>query len=336
MLHLALWRNQCAILVYHAVIRSPLTIGNWCFLDESSFRSQMNYLRRHFEVVHLLEAVGRMQEGKMDRPIAVITFDDGFQNNYDVAFPILREAGLPATIFLSTGLVNTSNTVWFCHLNRALASTGKRSLDWNGSRFDLSGPHPKKEASVAIQNRLKEFAHPQLLAELRKIILELGQDPHCPIEADSPYRMLSKEAITEMANSELIEFGAHTHTHSILSRLSQKQQRDEIERSVTEIGEMTGRPCQLFAYPNGSAQDYDAESIQTLVACGVRAAVTTIVGPNDKMTPAMELRRYGIGPDESIALFQLKVHHFLSLVRRIFREHLRIRKPIVPSTRLCA
>jgi peptidoglycan/xylan/chitin deacetylase (PgdA/CDA1 family) len=297
------------IFMYHGVIKSPLKVYDWCFIDEPLFRGQVEYFKRHFEVIPLSKAVDRLMNGEIYQPTAVITFDDGFQNNYDIAFPILREAGLPATIFLVTGLVNTSNTVWFCRLNHAVAETRKTSLEWNDCSFDLSGPRSKAEAVSKIKARLKEFPHPKLLNELRMIILELGDDPDRPIEVGSPFRMLSHDAIKEMDTSGLIEFGAHTHSHAILSLLSPRERHDEIERSVTAILELTGRPCGLFAYPNGRVQDYDFGIIKILESYGIRASVTAIEGSNDGMTPVMELRRYGIGANMSMTNFRLKVHH---------------------------
>lgn len=302
--------SQLIILMYHGVVQTPLKVYDWCFVGESSFRNQIDYLKRKFEVISLSTAVERLRNGKIDRPTAVITFDDGLQNNYDVAFPILREAGLPATIFLTTGLVNTSDTVWFCRLNHALAETNKTSLQWDGYRFDLSGPGNKADAASAIKARLKQLAHPQLLAELLKIILELDDNADRPIEVGSPFRMLSHEAIKEMADSGLIEFGAHTHSHAILSLLSPEEQRDEIERSVTAIHEMTRRPCELFAYPNGRSQDYNTEAIEILEACEVRSSVTAMEGYNDGTSPLMELRRTGIGANMSMDKFKRKVRCF--------------------------
>lgn len=300
-------RDQLIILMYHGVVQTPLKVYDWCFLDESSFRSQMKYLKSHFEVISLSGAAELLRNEEIHRPTAVITFDDGLQNNYDVAFPILREEGLPATIFLTTGLVNTNDTLWYCRLNLALSETNRHSLVWYGYNFHLSGLESKAETASAIEARLKELPHPKLLAELRKIILELGGDPDRPMEVGSPFRMLSHEMITEMAASGLIEFGAHTHSHAILSLLSPEERYEEIERSVAAIHELTGRTCELFAYPNGRAQDYNTETIEILEACGVRVSATAIDGSNDKMTPLMELRRYGIGPNIGMSRFKRKV-----------------------------
>jgi peptidoglycan/xylan/chitin deacetylase (PgdA/CDA1 family) len=154
------------------------------------------------------------------------------------------------------------------------------------------------------------------MATMCDIISELDGDPGCSIGNGSPYRMLNKKAIAEMVASGLVDFGAHTHQHLILSRLSAAERFNEIRRSIDAIQELTGQPCKYFAYPNGRIGDYDPDSIHHLKACGIQVAVTTISGPNDRMTPVMELRRYGVGSDLSMAGFQLMVHHFFSKVRK--------------------
>jgi peptidoglycan/xylan/chitin deacetylase (PgdA/CDA1 family) len=311
--------SHLAILMYHGIISTPLVVRNWCFLDRSFFISQIQYLKKYFQLLSLSEAVKRMKNGGISRPTAVVTFDDGFQNNYDLAFPILREMGVPATIFLVTGLVNTDDTVWFCRLNQTLTKTKRLAFEWHGDRVDLSDPLSKAEAAEIIQEKLKEYPHPDLLAEVRWITRELGDEPTAPIPVGSPFRILSGEAIREMAASGLIEFGAHTHNHAILSRLSLGEQRNEIYRSVKAVHELTGRPCQLFAYPNGRGQDYDGGSMKILEECGVRASVTTIEGPNGMMIPLMELRRYGVGADMSLPHFQLKANHIIAQAQRMLR-----------------
>jgi peptidoglycan/xylan/chitin deacetylase (PgdA/CDA1 family) len=312
--HKLAYRDELTIIMYHGIIRSPLVVTDWCFVDEHSFSTQLEYLKKHFEIIPLSEAVERMRNGGIKRPTAVITFDDGYQNNFDVAFPILCKEKIPATIFLTTGLIDTNDTVWYCRFNLALSQTHRPFIEWNGFKFDLSTLDLKAKASVAIQDNLKELPPLQLMATIRDIILKLDGDPDCSIEIGSPYRMLNKNAIVEMAASGLVEFGAHTHEHMILSSLSAEEQLNEIRRSVDAIHELTGRPCKSFAYPNGRMEDYDSDSIKHLKACGIQMALTTTAGPNNRMTPSMELRRYGVGADLPMAEFQLMVHHFVSKV----------------------
>jgi peptidoglycan/xylan/chitin deacetylase (PgdA/CDA1 family) len=309
------YRDKLTIIMYHGIIRSPLVVSDWCFVDENIFKMQIEYLKRHFEIISLSEAVERLRNGGIKRPTTVITFDDGYRNNFDVAFPILYREKIPATIFLTTGLIDTNDTVWYCRLNLVLSETSRPHIEWNGFKFDLSTSDRKAKASAVIQESLKRLEHPTLMATIRKIILELDGDPDCPIEIGSPFRMLDKNAIAEMVASGLIEFGAHTHRHAILSQLPEEERRDEIKESIETVYKLTGRRCRQFAYPNGRAEDYNIETIRDLETCGIQIGVTTISGPNNKMTPPMELRRYGVGAHLPMSEFQLGVHHFITKMR---------------------
>lgn len=317
LIHKALFKNQLAIIMYHAVSRTLLEVNDPCFLDYDLFHKQITYLKRNFEILPLSSAIEKCKNKRIKYPTVAITFDDGFQNNYDVAFPILREAGVPATIFLVTSVVDTEDTIWFCRLNWALANTRKLSLDWANCQFNLKGVRQKAMAAVTLQALLKMHSHSRLMTELRQIIIDLGVNPDNPFHAGSPYRMLNCQAVKEMIDSGLIEFGAHTNSHAILSLLSSQERYDQIKCSVESVQKLTRRPCELFAYPNGRIQDYNDETIAILRKCGIRAAVTTIEGPNDSKTPDMELRRYNIGSNQKMVDFQMKVHHTVACLKSI-------------------
>jgi peptidoglycan/xylan/chitin deacetylase (PgdA/CDA1 family) len=300
---------------YHGVVRTPLKIYDWCFLDEGSFRRQVKYLKSHFDVVSLSVAVEALRTGSINRPTAVITLDDGYQNNYSVAYPILREFRLPATVFITTGFINTNDTLWSLRLNLSLADTKQTTLSWSGKALDLSDTSSKIKANVMIRKSLESLPRPELMSRLSKIIELLGEDPIRPIEIDSPFRMLTARAVREMSQSGLVEFGAHTHTHPILARLSAEECKNEIELSIKRVAEITGRSCRFFAYPFGGREDYSQDAVDILRNLGIRAAVTTLSGPNDMNSSPFELRRYGAGAGEEMALFQLKVHHLIHGVR---------------------
>jgi peptidoglycan/xylan/chitin deacetylase (PgdA/CDA1 family) len=309
LLHRTIFRNQLTIVMYHGVVRKCLGVKSWCFIDESSFREQIHYLKRYFRVVRFSEAVELLKEGRIDRPTVVITFDDGFQNNYDIAFPILRAAGLPAIIFLTTGLLNSGDTLWFCRIHSALAQTQKPHFVWDGTVHDLGTAELRARASSFIRNRLKDLPGPDLAREVHNMVAKLGIDPDEAIDPRSPFRMLSYESIERMFASGIIQFGAHTHSHAILSRLDCEERRKEINTSVRIVTGLIGQQCQFFAYPNGRKQDYDEATIAILRGCGIRAAVTTRLGPNVADSSLMELTRYGFGADDTAADFSLAVHH---------------------------
>ena len=309
LLHRRFFPQKLTIVTYHAVVRSPLPIYDWCFLDENSFRNQMLYLKKHFNVLPLTSAVEALKLGNINRPTAVITFDDGYQNNYSIAFPILRELGASRDDFSHYGWIDTGDTLRYLRLNLALANTPRTILPWNGRTLDLRDMGLREQANVLIRQEIRSLPEAERSPRLRNVIIQLGDDPERPMDLDSPFRMLSSNAVKDMAESGVIEFGAHTHSHPVLSRLSKEECRQEIESSVENVEKLTGRPCTVFAYPFGGRQDYTQQTVDVLRACGIRAAVTTVPGFNDKNSSPLELRRYSAGPNEDMSVFQLKVHH---------------------------
>ena len=102
--------NKLTIVTYHGIVRTPLKIYDWCFLTKNHFANNWGY---HQEALRRrLAFCGRRSSGagKLKSSSTVITLDDGYQNNYSVAFPVLREFALPATVFIATGFINTDDT----------------------------------------------------------------------------------------------------------------------------------------------------------------------------------------------------------------------------------
>jgi hypothetical protein len=225
---------------------------------------------------------------------------------------------MPAIIFLTTGLLNSDDTLWSCRIHSALAQTKRPSFVWDGFFHRLSTAKQRAQASSLLRTRLKDFSGPVLAPKVREILIALGDDPTRPIEPGSPFRMLSYDAIDEMSASGLIEFGAHTHTHAILSRLAPEERHREIQASVRAVAALTKRQCDFFAYPNGSEQDYDEDTIDIVRACGIRAATTTRSGPNGAHSSLMELTRYGFGAGDSATDFEMAVHHFKHYLKHSF------------------
>ena len=311
LLHRVFFRKKVAILMYHGVVRTPLEVPDWCFVSEYNFSRQMEYLSRHFRVIPLCRAVEMMRENRINRPTAVITFDDGYQNVYDVAYPVLSRYGLPATVFINTAFINTANTVWFCQLNQAISETKKREFLWEGQVYDLADTTAKGKSSATLQSYLKHLPHQDLLENLAAIREKLDIRTPAEVTEDSPFRMLDNQSIAEMSASGLIEFGAHTATHTILSRVDEARAKQEITSSIEDTQRLTGKPCRLFAYPNGKPSDYNDAIVSFLDNSGIEAAVTTRDGASTESTPALELNRYGIGANLSILPFILRVHHLL-------------------------
>lgn len=300
--------------MYHGVIDTPLLLNNWGFLDVESFRWQIKYLKRNFDVIRLSDIEKRLSTNSK-RPAAIITFDDGYKNNYDIAFPLLQDEGVPATIFLTTGKINTDDTISTSRLHNAFETSTKLSIEWLGDIFYLSQIKEKARLLKTIKEQLKQMPNDQMNHQVHSIISKLGGNSNLPLEKDSPFRMLSHKEIKIMLKSGLIDFGAHTHSHPILSKISYAKQKEEIERSIMEVEKLTGKPCEHFACPNGMEGDYNKATLEILESCKIKTAVTAIVGTNRASTSLLELKRYGPGAGVTKFSFLLNVHNFKAFVK---------------------
>lgn len=298
------------ILMYHGVVEAPLAVPDWCFLAAETFRRQLAELRRHADVVPLAEARDRLLANP-SRPLAAITFDDGFLDNATVALPHLVAETAPATVFLATGPIDHGDTIWYCRLNEAIARTSETVLRWEDRRYSLAGSLARGEASAQLQARLKCSSGAAFRARFTDLLRCLGADPDDPLGADSPFRLLDRRGIASLLGSGLVDLGAHTVSHAILAPLPSAEQRREIAGSLAAVSRLLGRPTRLFAYPNGGAGDYDEVALSLLREAGVQVAVTAVEGINRCDTPALELFRYGIGansPEADMARFLDALH----------------------------
>ena len=302
-------RNTIGIFTYHAVIEEPLPFFDWCFLDAELFRKQVAYLSKHFDIISLSDAADMVQAGEIDGPKAVITFDDGYKNNHDVALPILKEYSAPASIYLVSDLLGSDRSVWFTRLIMALDGTPLKQVSFQDRSWTITTADEKANCCADMQQMLKHLSHAELLEKVGEIedLLQMPRDP--VLSEDSPFRMLDQQTFDNMLSSGLIEFGAHTRNHMILSRLSSEVKQEQIASSIAGVEQLTGKRCEHFAYPNGSLDDYDNESIDMLAANNIRSAVTMNPGPVAASDNMLQLNRYPVGADTTYSRFKLMAHH---------------------------
>ena len=299
------------VVTYHGILQQPLAVPDWCFLDARSFESQIRFLVRHFDIVHL-EDLFSAEAGDprpVGKPRLAITFDDGYANNHDMAFPILRQLGVPATVFLISDLVDSDDTVWFCRLHDAVCKTRLDSIVHDGIHIDLRGRSARAAGSALLQSLLKGLPPDALMESCGSVVGRLGSDWQSQIAADSPFRMLSTAQVRSMVNSGLVRFGGHTASHAILGLLDDQGVRREIESCIQRTSAISGMPCRTFAYPNGRLGDFDSRAVEVLQRLEIAVSVTTRRGVNYSSDDRMYLRRHGIGDGDSQLNLALRLAH---------------------------
>jgi peptidoglycan/xylan/chitin deacetylase (PgdA/CDA1 family) len=308
--------DRVAIAMYHGVTARPLPVYDWCFTSALAFTRHMEYLARHFTVMHIEDALAP-ERPVADRPVACVTFDDGFEGVYELALPVLERLHLPATVYLVTDLVDSDRTVWFARLHQALTETSSAAVTHRGVRFPLSDAGARSSSSARLQELLKELPSEELDAALDHLLEELGFGRSRRARVAPPFRILSSEQIRRMSRDDLVRFGGHTATHQILARATPQRAALEIERSIQAIGALVRRPSASFAYPNGRPEDFDESAVETLRGAGIRYGMTTIEGPNERRADPYRIRRYGIGAEDPLPRFAGLMHHSRAAVHRL-------------------
>jgi peptidoglycan/xylan/chitin deacetylase (PgdA/CDA1 family) len=294
----------------------------------AGFEWQMTYISRHFTVLSLGEIIEQFHNGSpLPSSLAVITFDDGYQDNYSQAYPILRRYNLPATIFLTTGFISnddgtargTSSIMWWDELVFLIATTQASSVSVPGlGDLRLESANDRSLAREKLRQHLKSLNEDERRAQVDALKNRLTSEHNSQPRTPAP---LTWEEV-EMMSRNGISFGAHTHSHPILTRVSTKEAEREILLSKSIIENELGTPVRLFAYPNGRKGDFNASIQDILFRSGFEAAVTLIHGSNRLTKNQLDwyaLRRIYIGNDDR-STFVAKVSGALEMFASRFPQ----------------
>jgi peptidoglycan/xylan/chitin deacetylase (PgdA/CDA1 family) len=285
------------ILCYHGVCEDHVANQRWvpeCFVTESAFERQLRYLTSRTRVLPLSEALDRLWNGSIPKRAVSVTFDDGYANNLQLAYPLLNRYGVPATIFLSTSYIESGE--FFLFLKSALFKHLKRG------HTVAAAPASYKTTPIDDVRRDALRWWPEVRASLNDVQLQT-------------LRPLSI-ADVKSANTSLLEFGAHSHTHCILKNETPERRRQEILTSIRKVEEWTSKPVRVFAYPNGELGDFGEVDKEALREAGILAAVSGIGGANALGDDPLELRRYPVALHHDEAGFRAEVTGFRTTLLR--------------------
>jgi peptidoglycan/xylan/chitin deacetylase (PgdA/CDA1 family) len=264
-------------------------------------------------VVSLGELVRQLGSGRIRPNTAAVTVDDGHEDFFTLAVPVLRAYDIAASIFVVSDFIDGRLWLWTDHLRFILAQAPRRPITftWRGITrvLDIRGDAARRRLAY----QWCEHAKMTTAAEARELVDGLADACGVDVPAAPPpeYRPMSMAQVRVLA-SEGFDIGAHTRTHPILSWLAPHELSAEIGGCKEQLEAALRSPVPHFAYPNGSRRDYTAETIAAVARAGFRAAVTTIPGANSIATPTYELRRIA-GDDEDVAHFAQSVSGFQRL-----------------------
>lgn len=232
---------------------------------------------RDYEIVSMTE-VGRRLAGKSPcgRKFVCLSFDDGYRDNYEEAFPICASFGIPMVVHVTTGFVRRTDPMWWLGLEQIVVENDVLELPWDGATLQLAAlsPAQKRKAYGVAANLLKAAPGQRR----RQVCEELGAIYGVSFMELTDRNTLTTPMIQEMRASGLVEFGAHTVSHANLLRLSAADARVEIAESRRDLEDSLGDEVRHFAFPYGRAGEAGSREFELCRELGFETAVTTRMG----------------------------------------------------------
>ena len=286
---------SAVILLYHRVCRlecDPQLLA----VTPEHFGEHLEVLRKKFCLASLEALLCRVSDSKIQRRMVIITFDDGYADNLLEAKPLLERFEVSATVFIAAHFVDRKQEFFWDELERILLSPGRlppriRIVVASGTfELDLQeiADYPETEqrryrhwsvleqkAPTPRQSLYRNFCcfvRDLTPCEREDALSQLRAWASTPADARDSHRTLTSPEVRQLQDGGLIEIGAHTLTHPVLSRLRADEQRLEIAGSREKLEAIVSRPVHSFSYPFGSPDDYTEDTARIVREAGFECA----------------------------------------------------------------
>jgi len=279
--------SRLSILIFHRVhaMTDPLFPHE---PDAARFDAMMRYVSSTYRVQTLGEAVEHLNRDTLPPRSLVITFDDGYADNAEVALPILQRHGLRATFFVSTGFLD-GGRMWNDSVIECVRSCGHGQVDlglFGLERLSLTTPAERTTVIDLLLPRIKYMTlsgREEAISNLQKI---------CGVAVLPTDLMMSSDQVRDLHHSGM-EIGAHTVNHPILTSIAPPEAEREISEGKRGLESIIDAPVEVFAYPNGKPdKDYDLSHVMMVKKFGFHGAVSTAQGVAQSGNDLFQLPRF--------------------------------------------
>ncbi len=286
-------QSAITVLMYHRVLED-VECPDYPFpslvMPRSLFEAQLAYLSEHTRVLTVSDALRRLGDvSQGSKPLVCLTFDDGYEDNFQIAAPLLEAKGFPGTFFITAGAVQEQKPLWYDRAADLWALLGaeklreltRRSADTDGARVDT------RQSWIEWLKGISHDRRGVIMATLESAVND--SELPCPLMTADQVRQLAERGH---------EIGSHTLWHPILTTMGEDERRDEIDGARKLLQEWTRGAVEGFCYPNG---DFDLAVIQQLREAGHGYACTTRPGSNPEGADPFRLRRIDMTADRVAA-----------------------------------
>lgn len=301
--------------------------GDYYHTIGRDLRRHLLYLRRHYRLLHLEIALEELYSpqnngpGRKDRrtPL-VLTFDDGYRDNYTHALALVSELQVPITVFLVPGYIESGRPFWWMEGDQLVAHTQVKEVSIGEHTYHIGRPDERKALVQTIDTRLRYATSVTEREEFLDSVRGLLAEPSLVTTEEQASLPLTWVEVQEMKKSGWVSFGAHTMRHPVLAYLTDPAEiQYEVNESRIVLGQQLGNPVYAFAYPVGQSEHIGKTAIRAVQEAGYSWAVTTIDGINTPQTDPYFLHRYVVDVGQHWLIVAAKVSGVWSFFTRLCR-----------------
>lgn len=277
------------VLCYHRVCHLPLDTWRLA-VPPDMFEQHIEFLQQNYHILRFGD-----DWSKVKTPSIVITMDDGYFDAFRYALPILEKHHVPATVFVTTGNLDTDEEFWWDKLEQIFFCNDNlpERFIWETQEFSLVTMEDKKRSCYAMHGYLKSMER----KNREQCLTELAEMLHAEIAPRAMYRSLTSEELRYLADSPYMTIGGHTVTHPALAMESLQVQEREIFSSKSVIERIIGKSIDGFSYPFGGRSDFTSHTRELAKKAGYRKLATAYGGLTDGTSPLENVPRNGIPGD---------------------------------------
>lgn len=298
------WMNQNRplILTYHGIFdderRCDILPNTFVHIDEMV--AQLRFVKKRYRIIHPDEFLSFIYTGKKLPPqTALVTFDDAYESFCQLAEPALRDLGIQALVFVPTWYVENQEPLWFDIMWLYLTFSQDRDLEWLGTLLDLRFERARKNNfKTSCMNKMKKKPPDErgyILKEIKKRVTITSERWDAVVPMFYP---MKEEEIRQMSNLG-VSFGGHTHTHTILTAMTDEMAENEIHENKRKLETILNKSCPFFAYPNGGEGDFNIAHKEILRRGGYIAAFSLTQKRSLPMNDTMDISRINVAPEDS-------------------------------------
>ena len=266
--------------------------------DQHTFEKQIKWLKRHTTLLSEDDLLEVIDKPSYKEHYAVLTFDDGYRDNYELAYPVLRAHFAPAIFFVCPGLLDRRHLGWWDIIAYMVKRSEKMSICLLGEVLPLG------DRKTETMQKLTSWMKSRKSTQTEDLLESLSASCEVPFPSTEfqDAQLMTWEQLREVSRQG-IAIGSHTHTHRVLATLTPEGQRWELSQSKNVLEERLGQLVRTVAYPAGSYRNFTPISMRTARECGYEGGFSFHTGGNrpGRVEP-YDLHRI-FAPDDFDAMF---------------------------------